>query len=97
MSQRLKDLLAKGRALRIKDVKLMLREFSAQRKDRVAGSAGRIKKDRLLRLAEREERRKTVHHMLGGFNNRRVTKTNKWRLNNAFDVMNKEVKETSNR
>lgn len=32
---RLKELLAKGRELRIKDVKLMLREFRAQRKERI--------------------------------------------------------------
>jgi len=97
MSKRLKGLLAKGRVLRIKDVKLMLKEFNAQRKDLMSGSAERIKKNRLLRSGERKERRKTVHHMLGGFNNRRVTKTNELRLNNAFEVINKDVMEISNR
>jgi uncharacterized phage infection (PIP) family protein YhgE len=50
MAKRLKTLLAKGRELRIKDLKSMLQEFRAQHKER---------------LAYQIERRKEVNKMLG--------------------------------
>jgi hypothetical protein len=53
----LRDLLDKGRKLRIKDFKSMLTEFKRQRKERVA---------------RHEERRKEVKDMLGEFRNRRA-------------------------
>ncbi len=50
MAKSLKTLLAKGRELRIKDLKEMLQEFKAQHKERIA---------------HQEERRKEVNKMLG--------------------------------
>ena len=44
MTERLKALLAKGRELRIKDLKLMLGEFKIQHKERLAQKIERIKK-----------------------------------------------------
>lgn len=56
MAKSLKELLAKGRELRIRDLKLMLEEFNAQRKDRIA---------------HREERREEIHNMFYDFKKRR--------------------------
>ena len=53
MAKRLKTLLAKGRELRIKDLKSMLQEFRTQHKERIAHQI--------------EERRKEVNKMLGDF------------------------------
>jgi ClpP class serine protease len=52
MAKRLKEILAKGRELRIRDLKLMLKEFEAQHKER---------------LARQEERREEVGNLLGEF------------------------------
>jgi iron-sulfur cluster repair protein YtfE (RIC family) len=51
LTSRLKGLLAKGRDLRIKDLKTMLKEFKAQYKER---------------LVRQEERKKEVRQLLGG-------------------------------
>jgi vacuolar-type H+-ATPase subunit I/STV1 len=53
----LKNLLAKGRELRIKDLKLMLAEFKTQHEERVA---------------RRKERREEVRSMLGDFKKERA-------------------------
>ena len=58
----LKNLLAKGRELRIKDLKLMLAEFKAQHKDRVA---------------RREKRCQEVKSLLGEFKTKRGAATQK--------------------
>ena len=60
----LKCLLAKGRELRTKDLKLMLKEFNAQQQDRV------------LRHAERKEE---VNKMLAGFKRHRLESDRKRR------------------
>jgi molecular chaperone DnaK (HSP70) len=52
LASRLKELLAKGRVLRIRDLKLMLREFKTQHKERVA---------------RQQERREEVRRMLCDF------------------------------
>lgn len=64
MAIRLKTLLAKGRELRIKDLKSMLKEFKAQHKERIA---------------RYEERREEVRHILGDFKKERVNMTENWR------------------
>ncbi|MEW5767342.1 MAG: hypothetical protein AB1797_06900 [bacterium] len=56
MTTRLKELLAKGRELRIRDLKTMLKEFEIQRQERIA---------------RQEERRKEVRKMLGDFKKER--------------------------
>jgi len=61
---RLKELLAKGRELRIRDLKSMLREFKNQHKER---------------LTCRVERKKVVHHLLGEFNKERIEVSKNWR------------------
>lgn len=53
MSTRLKELLAKGRDLRIRDLKLMLKAFKAQHEERII---------------RREERREEIRSMLSDFN-----------------------------
>jgi len=52
LKSRLKELLAKGRELRIRDLKSMLKEFEGQSEQRIA---------------LQEERRKEVRHILGEF------------------------------
>ena len=63
MAKSLKTLLAKGRELRIKDLKEMLQEFKAQHKERIA---------------HQEERREDVRHMLGDFKKERVEAAKNW-------------------
>ena len=63
MAGRLKDLAAKGKDLRIKDLKSMLKEFKVQEK---------------MRTARREERREVVHNMLGGFKKERMQTVKNW-------------------
>lgn len=63
MVRRLKGLLAKGRELRIKDLKSMLNEFKIQHKNRIDQQRGR---------------RKKVQEMLGGFRKDRLKNTKKW-------------------
>jgi chromosome segregation ATPase len=63
MAKGLKALLAKGRELRIKDLKEMLQEFRAQHKER---------------LAHQIERRKEVNKMLGTFKQERKEAAKNW-------------------
>lgn len=65
MAKRLKELLAKGRELRIKDLKSMLAEFKAQHKERIA---------------RQEERRKEVQNLLGEFKEERLKSADNWRI-----------------
>ena len=64
MAKRLKELLAKGNELRIKDLKSMLKEFEGQRKER---------------LTRQEERRKEVRDLLGEFKEERTEASQNWR------------------
>jgi len=64
LAKRLKELLAKGRELRIRDFKLMLKEFKAQHQERIA---------------RQEERREGVRSMLGDFKKERVEVAKNWR------------------
>jgi arginyl-tRNA synthetase len=57
MVKKLKELLAKGRDLRIRDFKSMLEEFNISHKERIT---------------RREERREEVQGMLGNFKKKRV-------------------------
>jgi len=63
MARRLKELLAKGRKLRIKDLKSMLAEFKIQHKERIA---------------QQKERKKEVQNMLGGFKGERSKDAGNW-------------------
>lgn len=63
MTVRLKELLAKGSELRLRDLKRMLVEFTAQRKERTA---------------RRIERKKEVRDMLGGFRDQRLENAEGW-------------------
>ena len=63
MAKRLKGLLAKGRELRIKDLKSMLAEFKIQHKERIA---------------RQKERKEEVQNMLGGFNQERTEAAENW-------------------
>ena len=63
MAVRLKELLAKGSELRVKDLKRMLVEFAAQRK---------------VRTGRRIERKKEVRNMLGGFRDQRLENAEGW-------------------
>jgi len=62
-AETLKALAAKGRALRIKDLKSMLKEFKAQER---------------MRIARQEERRQTVQNMLAGFKKERIQTVKSW-------------------
>jgi len=64
LAKRLKGLLAKGRELRIRDFKSMLKEFEAQHKER---------------LARQGERKKGVRHLLGKFKKEREEAAKNWR------------------
>jgi len=70
MAKGLKALLAKGRDLRIKDLKEMLQEFSVQHKER---------------LAHQAERRKEVNKMLGTFKQERKEAAKSWRVGQIKD------------
>jgi len=63
MAKRLKGLLAKGRKLRIKDLKSMLAEFTIQHKERIT---------------QRKERKEEVQNMLGGFRKERSEAAANW-------------------
>jgi hypothetical protein len=64
LAERLKELLAKGREIRIRDLKLMLKEFKAQHQERIACQ---------------EERREELRSMLGNFKKQRVESAKNWR------------------
>jgi hypothetical protein len=64
MAKRFKGLLAKGRELRIKDLKSMLKEFKVRHRERIA---------------RKEERREKVHTLLGEFNKERIEVAKNWR------------------
>ena len=64
MAKRLKELLAKGSELRIKDLKSMFAEFTSQHKERT--SAGQ------------KERKREVQDMLGGFEKERLGNSKDW-------------------
>lgn len=63
IAKTLKELLAKGKELRIKDFKSMLKEFKVQRKKQTA---------------RYEERKKEVHSMLGDFKKERAEAVRNW-------------------
>ena len=63
MAERLKELLAKGRELRIKDLKSMLAEFKIQHKERIT---------------QRKDRKEEVQNMLGGFKKERSKAAKNW-------------------
>ena len=65
MAKRLKELLAKGSELRIKDLKSMLKEFQAQHKERIV---------------RQEERRGEVRNLLGGFMKERAAANKNWQV-----------------
>lgn len=70
MAKRLKTLLAKGRELRIKDLKEMLQEFRTQHKERIAHQI---------------ERRKEVNKMLGTFKQERKKAAKNWQVGQIKD------------
>jgi len=63
MAKRLKELLAKGSQLRIKDLKVMLKEFKGQREQRIF---------------LQEKRREEVRHMIGDFKKERTKAARNW-------------------
>jgi hypothetical protein len=63
MAKRLKELLAKGSELRIKDLKSMLAEFKSQHKERTA---------------RQKERKRGGQDMLGGFGAERLENAENW-------------------
>ena len=65
MAKRLKELLAKGSELRIKDLKSMLKEFQSQHKERIV---------------RQEERRGEVKNLLGGFMKERAAANKNWQV-----------------
>lgn len=65
VAKRLKELLAKGRELRIRDLKLMLKEFKEQHQKQIA---------------IREERREEVCSMLGEFKKERLEAAKNWQV-----------------
>ena len=65
LAARLKELLAKGKELRIRDFKSMLKESNAQHKERIS---------------RQQERREMVHNLLEGFKEERVEAAENWRL-----------------
>ena len=70
MAKRLNTLLAKGRELRIKDLKSMLKEFKTQHKER---------------LDHQIERRKEVNKMLGTFKQERKEAAKNWQVGQIKD------------
>jgi hypothetical protein len=73
MTQRLQELLAKGRSLRIKDLKLMLKEFDVQHRERLARQEER--------KVEAKKRREEVRGMLVDFKKKRKESIKSWRSN----------------
>jgi len=64
MAKTLKELLAKGRELRIRDLRSMFKEFKARHQERIAHQG---------------ERRQEVKNLLGGFKKERVEAAKNWR------------------
>ena len=79
MAKRIKELLGKGRELRIRDLKLMFKEFKAQHKERVA---------------RQEERREEVRGMLGDFKKERSEAARNWRATLAMTVTARKTLKT---
>ncbi len=73
MIQRLQELLAKGKELRIKDLQLMLREFDVHRKGRLVRQEER--------KIEGQRRRGEVRDMLVNFKKKRKDSVKSWRTN----------------
>ncbi len=73
MIQRLQELLAKGKELRIKDLQLMLREFDVHRKGRLVRQEER--------KIEGQRRRGEVRGMLVEFKKKRKELVKSWRTN----------------
>jgi len=73
MIQRLLELLAKGKELRIKDLKSMLKEFDVQHKERLARQ--------VERKIEVQKRRGEVRGMLVEFKKKRKDSGKNWRTN----------------
>ena len=73
MIQRLQELLAKGKELRIKDLQLMLREFDVGRKGRLL-----LQEERKI---EDKRRRGEVRDMLVDFKKKRKESAKSWRTN----------------
>lgn len=65
LAARLKELLAKGKELRIRDFKSMLKKFNAQRKELIS---------------HQEERREMVHDLLEAFKTKRIEAVESWRF-----------------
>ena len=63
MAKRLKELSAKGSQLRIKDLKVMLKEFKSQNEERIV---------------RQEKRREDVRHMIGVFKKERNEAASNW-------------------
>ena len=63
MAKRLKELLGKGKELRIKDLKSMLAEFKIQHRER---------------MARQKERKEEVQNMLGDFKGERLEAAQNW-------------------
>ena len=63
LANSLKQLLAKGRELRIKDLKSMLAEFKTRHKERIS---------------RQEERRQEIKNLLGGFKKERQELAENW-------------------
>lgn len=73
MTQVLLELLAKGRNLRIKDLKSMLKEFDIQHKQRLALKAER--------KTEVQKRKGDIRDLLAEFKKKRRNLIKKWRIN----------------
>lgn len=65
MTMRLKELLAKGREIRIRDLKSMLKEFSARHEER---------------MARQKERKEEVQSILGDFRKERKETGKNWQM-----------------
>lgn len=72
MAARLKELLTKGKELRIKDLKVMLNEFSHKHKRQAALQQEARRQDQINRRKEKEERGAMVKSLLEDFKNQRL-------------------------
>ena len=90
MTKMLLELLSKGRGLRIKDLKTMLKEFEAQHKERIV--------QRAERREEVRERKKEIHSMLVEFKKKRKDSVKSRRINshNAIPSVRKEKEVNQN-
>ena len=75
MTKRLFELLSKGRELRIKDLKSMLREFQVEHKDRLAQQEER--------KVGAQKRREKVRGMLVELKNKRKDSVKSWKTNSV--------------